>query len=217
MTFITIPIEQTTAITDFLLGILYAVSAVGIYRFGIRKDKIKTYIWSVLFGLLAIASLLGAVAHGLEMSREVNALLWQPLNLALGFAVGLFVVGVIYDLRQYSLPRGLLPAMLLVVFIFYLLAFILNKFIVFIIYQSLALLFAFIVYSYLAYRNRLRGAWLMATGIIISIAASAIQALINFDIKIIWEFNQNGIFHIIQMFGIIFFYWGLRMDLLNPS
>ncbi len=217
MTFITIPTEQTTAITDLILGILSTLTAIAIYAIGIRKDKTKTYIWTVLFGLLSIASFLGAVAHGFEMSKVHNALLWHPLNFALGLAVGLFVVGVIYDLRHYSLPKGLLPVMFIVVLLFYLVTVFLNKFIIFIIYQSLALLFAFIVYCYLGYINRLKGAWLMAMGILISIIASAIQAVMDVDVKVIWVFNHNGIFHIIQMVGIIFFYLGLRMDLLDPS
>ena len=97
MKFIDIPTEQTTAITDVFLALV----ALGCLRY-LRQigtgNPWKTNLWSWVFGLLALAAILGAIAHGFQMSRKLNNLIWQPLNLSLGITVALFVAAVIYIL-----------------------------------------------------------------------------------------------------------------------
>jgi len=210
---INIPAEQTTAATDVLLAILAFVVSVKIYQTGKRIDVKKTRIWVWAFGLLAFASATGAVAHGFQMSKLTNFILWQPLNLALGAAIGLFVAGVVYDFMDFSLPRTLIPALLVIATIFYTITVMIpNAFIVFIIYEAIAMLFAFIVYLILASRQKVKGAWFMSAGILVTIIAAAIQAIETIRINFIWVIDHNGIFHIVQMLGLLILYKGLKVE-----
>lgn len=210
MNIIDIPTEQTTAATDLVLAILAAVIAYGTYKLGNSVQPQKTRIWASVFILLAFAALFGAIAHGFMMSEETNYILWQPLNLALGLGVSLFAAGALFDLRGGSLPKSIIPGLITLGVIFYFITvFIPGSFLVFIIYEAVVMLFALAVYFVLAFQGKLRGAWWMVLGILITIIAAGIQASEAIHVQIIWEFDHNGIFHIVQMLGVLVIFLGL--------
>ncbi len=213
MNFIDIPTEQTTAATDFILGILAVWSAYKIYKAGHHTSPVKARIWKWVFILLALAAFFGAIAHGFQMDERINFILWQPLNLALGLGVSLFAAGAILDLRQGSMPKGIVPGLLALGVIFYFITVLIpGSFLVFIIYEAVIMLFALTAYFVLALRHKLHGAWWMVSGVFISIIAAVIQATESVNVKMIWEFDHNGIFHIVQMIGIVALLNALLID-----
>ena len=214
MTFIDIPTEQTTAATDVILGIVAVIVCIATYRSGKKSNPIKGRIWAWAFGLLAFAALTGAVAHGFQMSDQLNYILWQPLNLALGLAISMFVVGVVYDVTHGSLPKIVLPVMITTGTLFYLITLLFpGTFLVFILYEAIAMLFSLVAYVILGFQKRIHGAWLMALGIFITIIAAAIQATEQIQFFFIWEFDFNGAFHLVQIVGLLALFAGLRRDL----
>ncbi len=211
---IDIPTEQTTAFTDVLMAFLAFFVSLSVYRTGKSIDQKKTRIWVWAFSLLAFASAIGAIAHGFQMSRFTNFVLWQPLNLALGVAISLFVAGVVYDYKRFILPKILIPVLLILATIFFIITVIIpDAFIVFIIYEAIAMLFAGVVYTILIFRKTLKGAGWMAAGILITIIAAAIQAIDTIALTMIWKFDHNGIFHILQMIGLVLLLKGLQTEL----
>ena len=214
MEFIDIPTEQTTAITDAILALLAMGCALYLRRIG-HNDRYKANVWIGLFGLLAVAAVFGAIAHGFKMSVWWNNLFWQPLYLSLGLVVALFVVAVVYDAWGKAAARRALPVMLVVGAVFYgITVLIPNLFLVFIIYQSTATLFALFIYGWLAWRGELPGAAMMTLGIFITMVAAVVQATGSLVITIIWPFDFNGLYHLIQMAGLLALLAGLRRDLL---
>ncbi len=83
------PTELTTAATDAILALLALIC---IRWLGARRsaDPGKVTLWILVLALLAVASVLGAVAHGFDLSSDTLYLLWQPLFLSLGLVVALF-------------------------------------------------------------------------------------------------------------------------------
>ena len=214
MTIIDIPTEQTTAATDVILAIVALIVCIATYRSGKESNPRKGKIWAWAFGLLAFAAMTGAVAHGFQMSDRLNFILWQPLNLALGLALSMFVVGVIFDMTHGSLPKVVLPVMITTGSLFYLITLIFpGIFLVFILYETVAMLFSLVVYIILGFRKQVRGAWLMALGIFITIIAAALQATETVYLHCIWEFDHNGIFHLVQIVGLLILCIGLKKDL----
>lgn len=198
---IDIPTEQTTAATDALIAVMAARIAFCLRRRR-RRDPWKVDLWTWTFGLLTLSGALGAAAHGFKMSPATNAALWQPLNLSLGMVVALFVVGAIHDLWGRAASRRALPAMIVAGGLFFgVTQAFPGIFAVFIVYEALAMLFALGVYGKLAFGGRLPGAYLMLTGILISIIAAAVQSS-SLAAKFIWQFDHNGLFHLIQMVGL---------------
>jgi hypothetical protein len=215
MQFIDIPTERTTAVTDVILALFAVVCVVYLLRIGRARDLWKASVWAWAFGLLALSAALGAAAHGFVMSPKTNRLLWQPLNLALGLTVSLFVVGVVYDLWGLAASRRVLPILLGVGVAFYLVTLVIpGGFLVFIGYEALAMLFALGAYLWLAARGRLKGAWLMAAGVMVTIVAAGIQASNAVQVTVIWEFDHNGVFHLVQVIGVLVLTAGLRAALL---
>lgn len=211
--FIDIPTEQTTAVTDFVMALLAIWAAIKISRSGKKVSPGKTRIWIWVFVLLAIGALFGAVAHGFKMDEKTNNLLWQPLFLSLGLAVSMFLAGAIFDLKKGSIHKMVIPALLAMGVIFYLVTvFIPGSFLVFILYEAVVMIFALVAYILLALKNKLRGTWWMVGGIFITIIAAGIQATESLSFNLIWEFDHNGIFHLVQMVGIVVLVQGLLID-----
>jgi hypothetical protein len=84
---------------------------------------------------------------------------------------------------------------------------------VFTIYEAVAMLFSLCGYVWLAYKDRLDGAVWMSAGILISIVAALVQASKMTSFQLIWEFDHNGTYHLIQIVGILFLLTGLRKSL----
>ncbi len=110
--------ELTTAATDALLALVCVCPIAGISRFR-AQHRWKTRLWSWVLGLLALAPSLGAIAHGLDLSPGLRNLLWQPLYLALGIDVALFVLGGVYDWLGEEVARRLFPGVVLIRGLFY--------------------------------------------------------------------------------------------------
>ncbi len=213
MQFIDIPTEQTTAITDILLAIVAFYVAYSVFISGKNIDVIKTRIWVGAFGLLCLAAVLGAFAHGFKMSTSTNFLIWQPLNFFLGMAIAFFAAGVIYDWKGFTLPKTLFITLIVTGILFYAFTLLVpGSFFVFILYEAAAMIFALVLYFYLWFSKRFPGSLLMAIGILITIIAAIVQAINSLSITIIWEFDHNGLFHLIQIAGLMFLFVGLKTE-----
>jgi hypothetical protein len=87
-------------------------------------------------------------------------------------------------------------------------------FFLFIIYEVVALAFALGAYIIIATHKVLPGAWLMAAGIFLSIIAAGIQTKKSIVLTFIWRFDHNGIYHLVQVLGLMFLLIGLRWSML---
>jgi hypothetical protein len=213
MAFIEIPTEQTTAVTDVILALMAAAGAVYLYRIG-QKFRWKTNLWMLVFGLLAIAAFLGAIAHGFKMSSSIQTILWYPIKLSLGLLVALFIVATVYDIWGEAAARRIWTVMVAIGVGFLGITLIWpDSFLVFIIYETVAMLLALGGYTWLAWRGRLEGAGMMVAGILTTIAAAGVQAGKLISFTFIWSFDHNGVYHLIQMMGIGFLLAGLKKAL----
>lgn len=205
--------ELTTAATDALIAALAGVCVV-LLRQWRERDRWKVGVWSWVLGLLGVAALLGAAVHGFVLSQRIQALLWQPLFLSLGLVVALFVVAAVYDWRGRDAARRILPIMLVVALLFYAITRLASgTFLVFVLYEAVAMLFALTIYVSLAVRRSLAGASWIAAGIGLNIVAAAIQASGAVSITIIWPFDHNGVFHLVQIVAIVLLMRGLVRSL----
>ena len=207
------PAEQTTAVTDIILS-LVAFGGVLLLQWSpvYTGGLWRIHIWSTAIGLMGLAAVLGAVAHGLIIKTITHNRIWRVLNLALALAVSLFVVGVINDLYSTVVAKKTFPFMLAAGLGFYLTTLIYpGIFFLFLVYEGLALLFSLGAYLFLSTAGE-PGAGFMASGILLSIVAAGLQARKSIQITLIWKFDHNGIFHIVQAFGLLFLVAGLRIS-----
>jgi hypothetical protein len=57
----------------------------------------------------------------------------------------------------------------------------------------------------------------MAAGVLITIIAAVVQAGKAVRVTVLWEFDYNGLFHLIQITGVIVLTAGLRLALLAQA
>lgn len=215
MEFIEDPAERTTAITDLILA-LVALGGIWFLCWDSAPSgqRLKIYIWSIAIGLIGLGAALGAAAHGLIIPRKVHNRLWQVLNACLALAVSLFAAGVVYDVGGSATCLRLLPFLVAAGFGFYGTTLMYpGFFFIFIVYEGLALVFAFCAYIYLTLVGEMPGTALMAAGILVSIMAAVIQASKSVTVTLIWKFDHNGIFHLVQVVGVVLLLVGLRRSL----
>ena len=203
--------ERTTAATDAVLA-LAAAAAILVLRRS-TPPSFGRAVWQTALAALALASVLGAAAHGLEMPSATRELLWQPLYLLLGVAVALFATGALADWRGERAGRASLPALIALAGGFYLASRLSGgDFRVFLLFEAAALLFALCVYGRLARLER-PGAGTMAVALAVSLAAGAVQAAEGLSIQVIWVFDHNGLFHLVQLAGVVLLVRGLMLSL----
>ncbi len=207
------PTELTTGATDALLGVLALGCAVYLSRYR-QMDRWKVAIWTWMLGMLAAAALLGAVVHGFALSYGISQLLWRPLFFLLGLLVALFVVAAAYDMSGRLAARRALTLMIpLAVAFLGITQLASGMFLAFILYEALAMFLALGIYVSLAARRRLQGADLMAAAILLNIVAAAIQASGSVSFTLVWSFDHNGVFHLVQIVAVVVLMFGLRAAL----
>ena len=203
MGFNPVPTELTTAATDAVLAVL-AIACIRWLAVRRSADPDKVTLWILVLALLAVASILGAVAHGLALSPGLVYLLWQPLFLSLGLVVALFVVAAVYDGFGPRAARRLLIPALVVGAAFYLLTLVFpGTFLVFVLYEAVGMLAALALYSRLAIQTSQRWAWLMVAGVALNILAAGIQATETVRVDLVVPLDHNGVFHLVQMVAIV--------------
>lgn len=203
--------EVTTGATDALLGLEAMTCAALIWGLD-QRNPFKVRLWCGILGLLIVASTLGAVAHGLDMSEELRNTLWQPLFLTLGLMLGLIAVAAVYDRWGANAGRRALPMAMVAGVGFYGVTVVTDGlFLVFVAYEAVAMGFALLVYSQLAVRTQ-PGAALMAVGVLVTLVAAIAQQT-DWTVTLIWPLDHNGIFHLIQMPGLLLMTLGVRQSL----
>jgi hypothetical protein len=206
----TLPTEQTTAATDALLALVGLWSAERLWRRR-RAEPWKAGIWAAMFVLVALAAALGTLAHGLELEPRLHAALWYGVNAALGQAVGFFALGAAHDAWGQPVTRRLLPGLVALGLLFLLITVLApDRFVLFIIYESLAMALALIVYLVRAvYHPCASAAWMLA-GVVLTILAAGCQTALRATIQMIWPFDHNGLFHLVQLSGVLCLLAGLK-------
>lgn len=202
--------EQTTAATDAIIGAM----ALGYAGALLGRRGWQARVWAAAFAALSLAGGLGAAAHGLRLGERAYATLWRVLYLTLGVMVALFAAAATGDGWGERAGRRALPGLLLAALGFYGLSQRLARgFLVFVVYEAAALLYALGVYVNLARGGRLVGAELTAAGILISLIAAAVQAS-SLRLSVLGlPFDHNGLFHLIQIAGLPVLVRGVRAGL----
>lgn len=193
------PTELTTAATNLPLALLCVACARHLHRYREGAERLRP--WTIAWLLFAVAATIAIPAHALVIPEALYAWVWAPINLALGLALAFFLVGVVHDVAPRHLAR-LRPILIGIgLACFGVSALFPTTFLVFIAFQGVALLTATAVYGTLAARGTLAGAGWITTGLVISIAAAAIQGTGSLSFTLIWPFDHNGIFHLVQLPG----------------
>ncbi len=199
--------EVTTGATGALLGAV-VIAGVRSLRRAVPPSP-RLAVWTAAFSAFAAAAFLGTIVHALDLDPALTDLLWQPLYLLLGVALALFTVGAQADWRGWPSARRWLPWALLAALGFYLMTRLQHgNYLVFVLFEGVALLWALGVYAALA-RRRWPGATMVALGLLLSIVAGGLQAT-TLGFILVWPFDHNSLYHLGQVVGVLALIRGLK-------
>lgn len=197
------PTERTTAATDLLLS---ATAAAAAFYLLLQAPAVsfRIALWSGAFVLIAFSAAAGAAFHGLVLPAGFRNALWQGVGLCLGMAISLFLAAVLYDAAGPQTAGRALPVLIAAGLLIYAVSRILpGLFTAFILYQGAALLAAIAAYGRLASGGGLPGAGWVAAGLAVSLLAAAIQPFKGLRLTLGWEFDRNGLYHMLQAAGLV--------------
>ena len=213
MKIVSSPTERTTAATDLIIALMALRYALALSRLR-QRDPWKAGLWAATFASLSAGAGLGAVVHGIPLEKRAHSWLWRGLYSCLALVVALFALGATRDRWGEPTARRALPVALGSAGGFVVLTQLLPQgFLAFIIYEAAAMLFALSVYGDLAHRRALKGAPQVVIGIGLSIVAAVVQTNKR-EIELFGlRFDQNGLFHLVQIVGLPPLAAGLRAGL----
>ncbi|MBN1551877.1 hypothetical protein JW979_10425, partial [bacterium] len=87
-----------------------------------------------------------------------------------------------------------------------------GTFIIFLIYEALAMILGIFVYGLQVIQDKKLSNILIFSGFVLSVMAAVSQTMENVRISVIWQFDNNGVFHIIQMIATIFLAVGVGLS-----
>jgi hypothetical protein len=213
MTLTPSPTELTTGATDAVLAVACIVMIACLQQIK-TQDRWRTGLWCSAFGLMAVSSFIGAVVHGATWSNSMHSALWVCINLCLGLLVPLFPVGAVYDWKGRGVANRLLPWSIGAGIAFFALTeYLHGKFIFFLIFEAAATVSALAVYLSLAAARRLKGAAFISGAILLNLAAAVVQAS-DASVRIVFPFDHNGIYHLVQIAAIGILGFGLKRGMI---
>jgi len=210
LNFVSIPTEQTSAVTDLILAV-QSIVCLFVVRRTSENQGLAITLWTWVFALLCIASSIGAVVHGFELTQGFTRILWCPLYFALGLLVALVALAAVAHFGYENVSRRLLPASFGLAFVFLVVTQLWSdSFLLFVAYEAIMMMCALVLYvACLWVPDRQRGAGALALGVFLTLIAAAVDTQSTLRFQFIWDFDNHGIFHLIQMLGLLIISIGL--------
>lgn len=201
-------LEPGVAMSDYGLALECALFAWLVYRQ--RGGKAQLRFWfSMLFGALAFAALLGGTAHGLvaDKSSSLHNVIWSGTLIAIGVAAfASWGAGARFSFNDRVAERVVLAAA--IIFIIYVgLVFIGHRgFFIAIAHYLPAVLFLFVAMVVAWCRSRDAASLAGVLGVALTFVAAGVQQT---DIEHRY-FNHNTLYHLIQALALLLIYLAAR-------
>lgn len=197
------PTEQTTAVTDLFLT-LQCIVAIGLLnRIKIQKPM-WTDLWKYFYGLLGLASFLGAVSHGIQIPDSLQSVIWGALYLALGLMMAAFALAAATMAWGVDFARRCAPASIGIALSFFAITQVWSdSFVLFVVYEAITMAVALTIYAACFWFRREKGSGFLVLGILVGIAAAIVDTQSTLRVTLIWTFDNHGAFHIVQMISLL--------------
>lgn len=207
-------VSPAAAVTDLCLGLTgLALAARTLNHFRSTGAR-RSGWWSLGYAALGLGSVLGFVTLGFRTGLE------QPITYVSRFAIGVAVLAMLTAVVEgLAGPRRARPWRLLFLLAFaayYGATLLTGSFLVFVLYSGTALLATLVLEGYRWLVRLEAGAGLMALGMALSMAAAGLQAT-RLSFTLLWTFDHNAIYHMLQLVALLILYRGLMAGGGRPS
>lgn len=202
--------EPTTMITDYILALFTLVLSGRLFKANESDRQNSVQLWNFALISTALAAVLGGTSHGLALYLNdfAKTVIWKATVYAIGFAsffmlAGTIIASVINPIRRWLLALTIVKLLIYAGWMLFHDAF--N----YVIFDYVPAMLGVMLLQIGAYKIRKvqSAGWIIA-GILVSFAAAGIQ-LSGFAIH--QHFNQNDLYHVIQMAAIYLLYRGIAL------
>jgi len=198
--------ERTTAATDLILAFEFLLFA--IFFVTSTSDNKRAAAWAIPFLLLAGAFLIGAVAHGIQMPEEINLQLWLFIAGCSAFGLAHLVSASVGEWKPAWYKKSVI-GMSLAAIIFVGTTVKFSSFAVYVVFIVINMALVSWLNAICFEKSGNKKHLLIIAGAVITAIASLVQLIKSIRFTIIWEFDYNGVFHVVQMLGGIFLGLGI--------
>ena len=192
-----------TSITNFILASeLFFLAGLMVKTPKARFSA--AWFWGGAMLALASSALIGGIDHGfVEPAGLPRSFIQRPNWIVVGLATFCMLLATARQFfpRRWQRPALILGAIQLIVYAVAVL--LVDDFRVVIVNYAPVMLLLLLMNVIGLKRGA--GTWQMVVGILVLLAASAVQAL---DVDVLRPLDQNGLYHVISIVGVLFMYWG---------
>ncbi len=194
--------EPTTTITDFILG-LEALVLAALLLISPQTFPSQPY-WIASLLCLGVAAVLGGLYHGFDRFSS-----YTGVYFCISVLMAALCLAVITDGFGEEIARGFRWPVAGLALAFFLVARTYpTRILAFAALLAVFLVLALVLYLHLMVTRALPGAGFLAAGIATLLIGAAMM-LGNVGFTLIWTFDRNAVYHLVQMVGSLFFYFGL--------
>jgi hypothetical protein len=198
--------ERTTAATDLILAVEFLLFA--IFFIKSASNSKRAVAWSSSFLMLAGAFFIGAIAHGFQMPEKINKLLWLFLAVCSAFGLAHLVSASVGEWKPAWYKKSVLGMSLAaIVFIGITVKF--SSFTVYVVFIVINMALVSWLNAICFEKSGNKKHLLIVLGAVFTAFASLLQLIKSIHFTIIWEFNYNGAFHLVQILAGIFLGLGI--------
>lgn len=201
--------EPTTVLTDYLLAALAFLLALRLSSSG-PSPSFSRGLWAASFLALALAAAVGGTWHGLppDVLPSLRYHLWSITYAAVGLADLLILAGATWAALPRR-PRVVALVLLVGRFLVYAALILSRRTFRYVGYDYAVTLLLLLAFGLDLLRRSERAARFVVAGALVSFVGGLVQYL---RLSLHPQFNNNDLFHIIQMAGIgLFFRGGLLL------
>ncbi len=207
-------LQPAAALTDLLLGLTGLGMGWAAFRRYRTIGSRRAGWWSLGFAMLGLGAVLGFVTLGFE--TPAAPLLYYISRFVVGVAVLAMLTSVVESLAGRT-TAGWWRMLFLLAFVAYYGAILAGgSFLVFILYSGVALVATLSLETYRWLGRKEPAAGLMALGMVLSILAAVLQAA-KASFTLVWTFDQNGVYHLVQTVALMFLYRGVVTESDAPA
>jgi len=202
--------EPMTMLTDYLLGVWTFYLAFKLIREGINFSQNSIVLWGASFVATGIAAFIGGTSHGftLYFAESTRVIIWASTLYITGFISLFFLSAVIIAIIKIPL-RNWLIALIVLKFILFLFRIYMHAEFKYVIYDYIpAMVGVLLLQIYGKYSRGDRSAVWIISGVLVSFGAAGIQ---QSGFTLHENFNNNDLYHVIQMGAVFLFYKGGRL------
>jgi len=202
--------EPTTAATDYLIMVF--AWWFGGRLFHLQGDSANSAIrfWGLAFIFIGLGAVFGGTSHGLAtyLGERADFYIWKTTVYAVGLSMLFAVAGTIVATPLGNAMRKTLHILNVTAFAIYATWMLGHSAFVYVIYHYVPAMITIALLQVLVYvRQRSSGPLWLIAGVVITLCGAIIQ---QSGLTIHEYFNNNDLYHLIQIVGLILLYRGAR-------